>query len=892
MKKVHFLCGILVSMLLLTLHASAAELKFKPDGGGYFIYCNNNEYIRRSDLSDSSNPAPSYIMNNQNMTNGKYTLYFSHINHTEETKTPKPDDSADRDRLGLSDEEIRGLSEVTDCGFDIEADVCFIAKTDTKLRFTAIGFEVQQPLDYYYTNRHIRYEDSWGCIGAVADYMGRPIFGLNSVEKYRPAKFTPFDVEISAGEVVWLSRYIKNYSAVPWLKPVHMLADFEILYGCADINIAALKAGDKLGDRSRHCLDAAHGRYYRDKQYKGVASSLPSVTAELEYTVDDSLPNGSRLPVTVFNQYVPDGNEVDEWITHINPQNDKNIRRSAAESDILPIEYFDPSKKLLYGTSVPDNARSSIWIFDTRHSDTKTFDPSLGVADRDSFVPNYEIGIYKDNVRSSGNLANYCVKTNYRLKINNAGSKTRYFNYNAKTTASIVVSVKDKNGAYTDSHANVKVSDNTAKEETLAFAELPPNTSTEFTVEVFLPINYVGGIKNNFTVTDTKPEMQFPEDMKQRCTVDPHFTGNNFVKWTDGRLNVSEDGKTWSAVETDENVREIFRGNTDNYKIAYVNGCYAVWWYAFVPTPAYYSPYLKYKSDVFFLDSGFHLIKKVSFDSYPEEVAFAGGKFLVKADKIYCSADLDEWTEYKHTELNLPADNGSGIILAAKTCGETYFSPDNGENFYKISYRADVKPPRYIDVLGDVYFYAEGSSIYTSYDGVEWTQTAASQPIKTLARVGNSFLVNGTEKLDIPERTEYINVVLNGEVMQYDRQVKHYDNGTLIPLEATAEKIGAEYTFSERDGSAVLKYGKKTLRLRAGSNLLTDGKEKTYMRCSTQYMYERVFIPAEEVLGKLGFDAEYITSAKTLVISSDTAKETNNAKTADNSETTVTAAEK
>ena len=83
MKKVHFLCGILVSMLLLTLHASAAELKFKPDGGGYFIYCNNNEYIRRSDLSDSSNPAPSYIMNNQNMTNGKYTIYFSHINHTE-----------------------------------------------------------------------------------------------------------------------------------------------------------------------------------------------------------------------------------------------------------------------------------------------------------------------------------------------------------------------------------------------------------------------------------------------------------------------------------------------------------------------------------------------------------------------------------------------------------------------------------------------------------------------------------------------------------------------------------------------------------------------------------------------------------------------------------------
>ena len=59
---------------------NAPDLKFTPDGGGYYIYCNNNEFIRRRDLSDTSNPNPEYLMNNLNMTNGKYTLYFSHIN--------------------------------------------------------------------------------------------------------------------------------------------------------------------------------------------------------------------------------------------------------------------------------------------------------------------------------------------------------------------------------------------------------------------------------------------------------------------------------------------------------------------------------------------------------------------------------------------------------------------------------------------------------------------------------------------------------------------------------------------------------------------------------------------------------------------------------------------
>ena len=215
----------------------------------------------------------------------------------------------------------------------------------------------------------------------------------------------------------------------------------------------------------------------------------------------------------------------------------------------------------------------------------------------------------------------------------------------------------------------------------------------------------------------------------------------------------------------------------------------------------------------------------------------------------------------------MPLECGSGITLAAKTGGETYFSPDNGENFYKIAFRGDVKQPRYINVMGDVFFYAEDSNIYISRDGVEWTMLSASQKIKTLARVGDQFIVNGTEKIDIPKLPHYTNVIIDDTVMQYDRQVKKYSTEIAFPLEATAEKIGAEYSYSEIDGSVTLKYDGKTVKLRTGSNMITVGREKSYLKSSVQYLHNRVFVPSE-VMEILGFETEYFENSDTLVIKS------------------------
>ncbi len=853
--------------LLLSLPIQAADLKFAPDGGGYFIYCNNNEFIRRMDLSDNSNPEPTYIMNNLNMTNGKYTLYFSHVNHTELTKSQKPIDTADIKKMNLSPEQLDEFTEVIEPGFDIETDVLFRAETDTKIRITSIGFEVQQPLDYYYTNRLIRYEDSWGCLSAVADYMQRPIYGLNSVTKYMPRTFTPVEVEIKAGESLWLSQYVENYCAVPWLKPVHLLADFEILYGCTDVNIAALKSTGIPGDRSTHCIDAKHGTYYRDKQYKGMARTLPSVTANLEYTIDDSTADGTLLPVKIFNQFVTEGNEVTTWVTHLNPQNDKNARRIIAESDMISLEYFDPAKRKLYGENVPLSERDTTWVFDTYHSDTKKFDNTLGVATKETFRPNYEINTLKNNTTSSGNLANYCVKTNYHITITNNGKRTRFFNYIANTTASIVVSVKDKNGAYTSNHSIHKTYNDKSSAETMACVELAPNGEAEFIIEVFLPINYVGGIKNSFMISDEKAEQTFPEDLKQGCTVHKNFTGRNFVKWESNKLFVSADGKDWSEVSVKDNVREIFEGNSNNYSIKYLNDYYAVMWNAFVPTPAYYTPYLKYKSDIYFLDDDFNLIKTYSAPNYPEEMTYAGDRFYLKTDKIYDSQDGELWSESEIQDMNLPVDNGSGIILAAKQGGETYMSPDKGESFYKIAYRDDVKPPRYIDVMGDVYFYAEGEFIYVSRDGVEWTQLEpAGEKITSLARVDNKFVINGNKEIVIPDLPSYTNVVIGDTVMQYDRQVKYYESGTLVPLEMSMEHLGIDYQYNQKTKEGVIRHNDVEIKFKAGSNLLRINKEKIYAGSSVQYSYDRVFIPADEIFAALGFEVTYIEAADTLMI--------------------------
>lgn len=864
MKKI--LTAVIAAFMACTA-CFAADLRFAPDENGYFIYCNNNELIRRSDLSDSSNENPTYIMNNINMTSGKYTLYFSHINRTEKTEKTPFEDSADAEKMNYSEDEKKAQDEIVENGFDIEVDVLFRAETNTKIRLTALGFEVQKARDYYNMSSLVRYEDSWGCLNAVASYFGRPLIGAYSADVFNPQPAAEKEIEIKAGECVWLSDYIDNYSVVPWLKPVHLLADFEIVYGCTDINIAALKSTGTLRDRSKHVLNAAHGKYFRDRQYKGRASSLPSVTAPLSFTVDDSVKNGEKLSVTVYNSFVPNGNTVSEWLTHINPQSDYNARRIAAGSDILPLEYFDPSKKDYYSSSFPNESRSNCWVFNNERSDTKRYEKYSSMESEENFEPNYVLNDMQDNRKVSGNFANYCVRTNYDLTVENKCSRKRFICYNAKTSARLIVSLKDENGNYIENSSFVKAYSKEGSEETLAVYELPPQSVSRFTIEVFLPINYVGGIRNSLFVSDEKPEITHKESTLQRDAVNEHFTGKDFIKWQSGALWRSDNGADWEKAEKSDEIFAAFCENSETYRFKYVGGCYAALPYTYAQTSAYYTPYLKYKTDVYFLDEELKTVKTAHFDEYPTEVSYAGGRWFVKAGKKYVSSNLEDWEEAENADLGLPIDNGSGKILAPRNDGETFLSIDGGKTFYRIDFRPDVRKPFYLNVAGDIYYYVENKYINVSYDGVEWARIGeAKERITDIYRLGNEFIANGSEHFEIPSIPNYTNVILGGEVMQYDKQVKNHSYGVLVPLEMSAQKIGAEYSYDGQSGKVTVNYRGKELNMKVGSNEMTVNKKRRTLPSNVVYAHSRVFVPAE-MFEELGFKAEYFENARVELIS-------------------------
>ena len=111
---------------------------------------------------------------------------------------------------------------------------------------------------------------------------------------------------------MWLSEYIENYAAVPYLKPVNILVDFEVIDGVADFNICALKSTGVLRDRSNHDYSAPEAPFTRDRQYKGVADTLPKVNTSLDFVVDYSMKTGDYFPVMIYNQYNSAGKRTDK----------------------------------------------------------------------------------------------------------------------------------------------------------------------------------------------------------------------------------------------------------------------------------------------------------------------------------------------------------------------------------------------------------------------------------------------------------------------------------------------------------------------------------------------------------------------------------------------------
>lgn len=850
------------------------DLKFSPKGDGTFIYCNNNESIRRERLSDISNPDAEYLMTNQNMKPGKYSLYASHLNHTE-----------------LKNED----GTITEAGFDIEVDVRFLAEEDTVINLKSAAFETPELSIFYENGMLQKNEGDWGCIQAVADYMQRPIRQLNGDIQYDPLKFEEVQISLKKGEEVWLSKYIENYRSIAWLKPVQILSDFEIVSGSAEIDVAALRCNGTTGDRSHNDPDAKFGAYHRDREHKGLADSLPFVYSDkMKYTIDDNVLSGTLLPVTLHNQVVPNGNTVQHWFTHLNPQTDAWSSSVCAESEMLPIYYNDPSKLDYYGEKVKDEDKDEVWHFDTTHSDTAEYIDGVEAA-KDEYIPNYRIPDGTVNYDTFGcHLGNYGVGVNYVVSIQNNSSRTRYFNYNLRTTANNIVNVRDEKGEYVGDYSLLKGRSEEKREDTMACIKLPPNAETSFMIEVLLPMNYPGGMENSFVITDTPADMTVLDDTRLYKLTPDKFTGKEYFKWSGEEIYTSYDKENWTRHSVSDITKEIFKGNWNNYDIISTDRGYMAKCSEYQTSPSYYTNILNYYYTVYFLDKDFNVTGQHTFDEYPNEIAFARDKYYVKTDNyIYYSSDTDRWKTLDSNGYDMPSDNGGIFSVAAKE-NEYYVSAD-GVEYIKTAYpptapKEDTSKtplyfdetsqkeitgnaenvtdkPLYIDIAGNYYFYADESKLYLSKTALKWHCIDFGEKITSVEEIDDEIYINGRYRLLYDEDIKNASFMrIDDEIMSLDGITTIINDRTVVPVRLLSEYFGAKVIWNPNKRTVNIYYNGDTIVYTIDSNEVRVNADTIKMDTTAVIHNDTTMIPIRAFAECMSLDFNYDEDIKLISI--------------------------
>lgn len=806
-----------------------ADLHFSPAGGGKFIYCNNQEGIFIDTLADRSNPAPTYIMNNENLSPDRYYIYASHINYTHQ---------------------LDASGAVAVRGFDIELDVQLKARTDTTLVLNKIAFESPSYVRYYQNGQPSAFCEQWGSLNACATLLGTSIHDIHTGTVYQPAQQTAQTIHIPQGETVWLSAYIPNYSSTAYVCPVFLAADLDVLSGRLDINVAAFRATDILGDRSQMAENPSFGVYRRDRCQKGVADTLPEVNADLSYTIDDTTASGTALPVTVYNQYVPEGNTVEQWCTHLNPQDDIWSKQIAAESDMLTYRYYDPSKRTFYGKNIPASERDDVWIFDTRHSDTRAYDAALaGRVAADDYIPNYPLDVNEDNHGFGSSLGNYGVSERYHLTIRNDGNTERYFQYQLSTKSNVIVAVRS-----TDEEllAPVRSKGSTDNQNPVPIASvaLPPQTTTSFILEVILPVNYVGGVKNAFQIVDE--DITFPA---AEVTYTPAPKAVSGSPLPSDSLSNSPDAE----------VRRLFPGKLENYEILKTGTGYMVRWCAWDGNPNFQSTFWDTARDVYFLDQNFCITGKYTFPRPPLAASYAKGRYYIRTVQggAYVSANGTLWQPYSD-DGQLPLDNGS--LFAAKYVGGVCLSTD-GQTFLPAAYQ--IVSPSYIAQLDDLYYYTKGNAIGYSYDGVYWYEIDCGAPVEEIVRTGSALLVNGQTAVSLVEKTAPIYVCLNGEYLGFDQPPVLENDRTLVPMRFLFEKLQMEVEWDETTRTATARRDGLELAFTIDNPVAYINGQPFTMDTQPRQINWRTLVPLRFISETLGYSVGWDGDTKLVTITTD-----------------------
>lgn len=611
MKKI---LAVLAVLCVFGACASAADLNFTPEGGGKWIFCNNPEALKNRDLMNSDDNPPAYIMNNENLEPDLYDFILCHINHT----STKNDYGA---------------------GYDIELDIEITALADSEITINKVSFETPEDESFIYTDGTWAKEmNKVGCLNGLASFLGVNFCEINGSWLYTAEEYEPRTIEIKKGETIWLSEFIDNYSAVAYGKPVQILGEISLNSGKMDMNVAAFKAGDELRDRSAFDPNAKFGEYTYTRTQKGVADSLPKVSVDAEYTIDKYTKDGEYMPNKVFNQYEPEGYVTEKWCSHLSPQDDLWSKNISLQSDLLPMTYPDESKKNYYGSMVSENQKDGIWTWDPYHSDTAKYPGTSTWYKADRYEPNYHLSVKRNNEGYACSLGNYAVTETYNLKVKNTSDTDRYFEYDVETAANVVVFTEDSDGKHS---GYAKGENDTATKAVMASVKIPANSEKEFSFNLVLPINYVGGIRNSFCVRNTKSTGKTYEDYlkEPRAARGPLIAGVPVREVKD---------------KLPQEVIDIVDGNYDRFEIIKGDNGYMLRWTAWDSCPFYYTANWDKVKTVYYLDDNYNIVDKYIFDRLICFAMFHDGYYYVKDADGNCfkSADGQNWET--HTRMPLP----------------------------------------------------------------------------------------------------------------------------------------------------------------------------------------------------------------------------------------------
>lgn len=815
---------ILTGITAAAASVSPVDIQFQKHGGGQFLYCNNPEFVTESDLSTDENPNPVYMMKQEGLKPGKYSVFFCFYNWTE---------------------------------FDVEPDIEFVSE-NAEITINSVGYYIPKGWDF------------WDCLGAWSDYTGMNIRTIDGLTQYVPCSGInlpqSFKLKDSAE---WINKYIYNYEAVSPKVTFNMLVDFTIESGTADVNFAALKSYDVLGDRSHNAKNALQSPYKNDTSIKGIErETLPMTECELNVEITSKTKNGN-IPVKVKNQYFPFGNVYDYWMTNINPSRDaySYSKECCAGADMFEFEFKDMSKLNYYGSAVSNSNRDNVWRFDIYHHNTTEYTEGCPSKSKNTHIPNDKLP-EKLNINNPPdldyefNLGNFGVTNRYYLNVKNSDNIQRSINYYIDASlSSCILAVRDTDGVllnpYTlskDGAYAISKGINWEKKRDYMFSlMLNPGESRNLILDVTLPTNCYGGIVNGLTAdTSLLAEPVEITDFavkNEEYTDRMWFDGNKLMKWEDGELYIY--GEEWKRVKLPSETREVFKSRTKDIRITKTTSGY-------IARFAGYDQYGRNIADtdkenkLYILGEAFEYIKTINMPSYISESVYADGITYIKSDKIYESSN---GITFLPSDIeNMPVSDGKSVI--EKRSDGWYIKYNGEKEFIKINFEY----PEVSDIKASdgVYYMIRSLKNYdtdkntpniiaVSTDGVNFrNMTLPNRQFRfmRLDAVGDKLYAVGRNEVYERAKSEFT----GGEIIKTNKGYlslnyipEKIDSTTCLSLEFLERVFGFKTT--AENNRFMMIFEDKTVSFIPGVNALYSGDKSIFTKAAPIEDGANVYVP-------------------------------------------------